>query len=127
MSVSINPAEAEAVQQAMAAAESQSPVVQDPTAAANSTIEAPDQASHDYSADETPGHIQADTPEIGEHDARVVEATKAGGRHVKQHHAQKADGHKQKSNIDREKHVAEKRRESEKIFSDARKPHSSAK
>lgn len=121
MPVSISPAEAEAVQNAMAQAESTSPVVQDPTAAANSTIEAPDQASHDYSADETPGHIQADTPEIGEHDARVVEATKAGGRHVKQHHAQKADGQKQKSNKDREAHVEAKRKETEKSWKSNRR------
>ncbi len=120
MPVSINPAEASAVQNAIAQAESTSPIVQDPTAAANSTMSNENQ-DHSFSADDSPEHIQADPVEQGEHDARVVEPTKFGGRHVTQKHAQKADGQKQKSNKDREAHVEAKRKETEKSWKSNRR------
>ena len=120
MSVSINPAEAEAVQNAMAAAESQAPVVENPEQSAQSAVPNENQ-DHPFSADESPEHVQADPVELGEHDARVAEPTKFGGRHVRQAHPQKADGQKQKANVDREKHVAEKRKESEKGFASKRR------
>ena len=116
----ISPAEAEAVQNAMAQAESTSPIVQDPTAAANSTMSNENQ-DHPFSADESPEHVQADPVELGEHDARVVEPTKFGGRHVTQKHAQKADGKAQRANLDRAKHIEEKRRESEEAWKSNRR------
>ena len=116
----ISPAEAQAVQQAMAQAEQSSPIVQDPEAAAQSAVPNENQ-DHPFSADDSPEHVQADPVELGEHDARVIEPTKFGGRHVRQAHPQKADGHKQKANVDRKKHIEEKRRESEEAWKSNRR------
>lgn len=116
----ISPAEQQAVQNAMAQAEQSSPIVQDPEAAAQSSAPNENQ-DHNYSENDQAGHIQTDAPEIGEHGQRAVVLTKDGGRHVAQKHAQKADGKAQKANLDRAKHVSEKRRESEEVWKSDRR------